>query len=531
MMRTLVVFALFASGFALANEAPVISHSAIVHADGVWLERNYPGYWNSIAVSSDGSKLVATTFTTKLYTSNDGGATWTQQATVPGVNQWWAVSSSSDGVKLAAVSGGFTGKLFTSTDSGVTWTDRNNTRFWRGITSSSDGTKLAAVAENDLIYTSTDSGATWTGRDSVRLWSSIHGSSDGTKLAAIVSGGFIYVSTDSGVTWTQQQSARLWTSVTWSGDGNYLIATVYDGYVYVSSDNGATWTERGTNRAWRKVAMSHDGTRWAAIVGNEGIYRSSDYGATWTIHDSGREWGAITGSSDGRKWVAAVNAFDGKIYTSTPALNVTMSKNGTPTAFSATLSASDADLDTLTWSIGRPATNGTASASGTGTSCAINYTPTTDWTGTEVFTVQVSDGTRSDVITLNVVVTPVVSYDANGATSGTVPTAHNKLSAVALTLSSNSGDLAKSGFTFAGWNTQANGSGTAYAAGASYTAETSATLYATWQAVSGGGNSGSSGNSDSSGGGGICGLGNGVATFILFLLLAVAALRQQENGA
>ncbi|MCK5268826.1 MAG: InlB B-repeat-containing protein, partial [Spirochaetes bacterium] len=64
-------------------------------------------------------------------------------------------------------------------------------RQWYSITSSADGTKLAALGF-EQIYTSTDSGATWTARDSSRQWNSITSSADGTKLAATVVGGQIY---------------------------------------------------------------------------------------------------------------------------------------------------------------------------------------------------------------------------------------------------------------------------------------------------------------------------------------------------
>ena len=74
----------------------------------------------------------------------------------------------------------------------------------------------------------------------------------------------------------------------------------------------------------------------------------------------------------------------------------------------------------------------------------------------------------------------VVSYNANGATSGTAPDSQTKTSDVALTLASNSGSLAKTGYVFDGWNTAADGSGTSYAAGGTYTANASLTLYAKW---------------------------------------------------
>jgi uncharacterized repeat protein (TIGR02543 family) len=79
-----------------------------------------------------------------------------------------------------------------------------------------------------------------------------------------------------------------------------------------------------------------------------------------------------------------------------------------------------------------------------------------------------------------------VTYDANGATGGTAPADQTKTQDVALTLATNSGNLARTGFTFAGWNTAANGSGTNYAVGSSYTANAALTLFAKWTSVSSG---------------------------------------------
>jgi len=76
--------------------------------------------------------------------------------------------------------------------------------------------------------------------------------------------------------------------------------------------------------------------------------------------------------------------------------------------------------------------------------------------------------------------TYTVSYDANGATSGTAPASQTKTQGVDLTLASNTGNLAKTGFTFAGWNTAADGSGTDYAEGATYTTDAALALYAKW---------------------------------------------------
>ena len=77
----------------------------------------------------------------------------------------------------------------------------------------------------------------------------------------------------------------------------------------------------------------------------------------------------------------------------------------------------------------------------------------------------------------------VVSFDANGAT-GSVPSDQIKTIGENLTLTSNSGSLVKTGYTFGGWNTAADGSGTSYAASATYGVDAAVTLYAQWTADS-----------------------------------------------
>lgn len=74
-----------------------------------------------------------------------------------------------------------------------------------------------------------------------------------------------------------------------------------------------------------------------------------------------------------------------------------------------------------------------------------------------------------------------IRYDGNGHTGGSAPSAQTKSLGQDLTLSANTGSLVKTGYTFMGWNTAADGSGTTYAEGASYTAEGDVTLHARWQ--------------------------------------------------
>jgi len=269
--------------------------------------------WQSVASSSDGSKLVGVVYGGQVYTSTDFGVTWTARASA---QNWFTVASSSDGSKLVAAAA--VGQIYTSTDSGVTWTAQNSgSRSWQSVASSSDGSKLVAVEYAGQIYTSTDSGVTWTARASVGNWRAVASSADGSKLVAAAAVGQIYTSTDSGVTWTAQNSgSRYWLSIVSSSDGSKLVAAVDGGQIYTSSDSGVTWTAQNSgSQNWISVASSSDGSKLVAVVDGGQIYTSSDSGVTWTAQNSGSQnWISVASSSDGSKLVAAVNP--GQIYTS-----------------------------------------------------------------------------------------------------------------------------------------------------------------------------------------------------------------------
>jgi len=72
-----------------------------------------------------------------------------------------------------------------------------------------------------------------------------------------------------------------------------------------------------------------------------------------------------------------------------------------------------------------------------------------------------------------------VTFNANGATSGVPPSAVTEYSGISIILP-NQGTLAYSGKTFSGWNTLANGTGSNYAAGNSYTVTENIIMYAQW---------------------------------------------------
>ena len=68
------------------------------------------------------------------------------------VSNWTSVASSADGTRLAAVAS--SGEIYTSTNGGVTWTPNTVTNAsWSGVASSADGAKLIAVSNGGGIYT------------------------------------------------------------------------------------------------------------------------------------------------------------------------------------------------------------------------------------------------------------------------------------------------------------------------------------------------------------------------------------------
>lgn len=78
--------------------------------------------------------------------------------------------------------------------------------------------------------------------------------------------------------------------------------------------------------------------------------------------------------------------------------------------------------------------------------------------------------------------TYTITYNGNSNVGGAAPTDVNSpyTSGSVITVLGNTGLLTKTGYTFTGWNTIANGSGTAYAAAATFPILANTTLYAQW---------------------------------------------------
>jgi uncharacterized repeat protein (TIGR02543 family) len=106
----------------------------------------------------------------------------------------------------------------------------------------------------------------------------------------------------------------------------------------------------------------------------------------------------------------------------------------------------------------------------------------TTYTQSQTFAISAADVALHAKWTANPAYT--VTYNANGSTGGSVPIdATNYEQGQTVTVPGNSGSLVKTGYAFASWNTLADGSGTDYAAAATFTmSAANVTLYAKWTA-------------------------------------------------
>ena len=111
-----------------------------------------------------------------------------------------------------------------------------------------------------------------------------------------------------------------------------------------------------------------------------------------------------------------------------------------------------------------------------GSANTVTFTAAANGRFNKIVVTYTSGGSQSDTWT--------VTYNTNGATSGTVPTDDTEYDADnnMVTVLGNTGSLAKTGYTFDGWNTKADGTGDDYAAGDKFTISANTTLYAKWEA-------------------------------------------------
>jgi uncharacterized repeat protein (TIGR02543 family) len=102
----------------------------------------------------------------------------------------------------------------------------------------------------------------------------------------------------------------------------------------------------------------------------------------------------------------------------------------------------------------------------------------TNYNGGEPYTLTANATLYAKWVSAGIDVTRTITFDINGG-SGTAPEPKTANALTSITLPDGSG-LSRSGYTFGGWNTAEDGTGTNYSGGASYMVNDHATLYANW---------------------------------------------------
>ena len=224
---------------------------------------------------------------------------------------------------------------------------------------------------------------------------------------------------------------RTWTEGTGdssaSGDGaTWLLYDGVSGHTWGTSGAANTTSDREDTTLWGATTSSFSSTGSKTVSLNpSGIAlvqgwiagTTSNYGVTMQNYSSTTTSDMWFASAENTSYAGATlninycvpNPNQAPVITETDPQAVTMSEDGSPTAFDLTLHATDANAgDTLTWSISGAASHGTATVSGTGTSKVIGYTPSANYNGSDSFVVQVSDGNGgTDTITVNVTIEAV----------------------------------------------------------------------------------------------------------------------------
>ena len=145
------------------RRSPTVSHDQPAAPTSPLTLPANPSVGNSLRISGSGAGgwIIAQNANQSILTGRLGlpaGKSWI--ASSSGSPAWRTIASSTNGLKMVAAVNG--GPIYTSVDGGQSWTPRASSLAWQSVASSADGTHLAAVVNNGLIYNSTNSGTNWT---------------------------------------------------------------------------------------------------------------------------------------------------------------------------------------------------------------------------------------------------------------------------------------------------------------------------------------------------------------------------------
>jgi hypothetical protein len=225
--------------------------------------------WTAIACSANGGYVIAGASSGNLVLTS---------GTSPASGSWTTVACSSNGTNLAAAIGT---TVYTSINGGASWTHNSLAGSCSALVAASTGLKLVA-AYNGGIATSTNFGGNWTiSSAGSKTWNCLAGSSDCTRLVAGVSGGSFYASANFGATWTPLTSTnQFWSGAAMSADGTKFAGSVQT----VGSVNGGIFysaTSTQTTSTTNSIVGSQGSAVELQYIGNGQFMPVSSSGLLW----------------------------------------------------------------------------------------------------------------------------------------------------------------------------------------------------------------------------------------------------------
>jgi uncharacterized repeat protein (TIGR02543 family) len=403
-----------------------------------------------------------------ISTSGDG-AFWTSRVSNSNAQMKRVIYANN---LFVAVGAG--GTVLTSGD-GVSWINRvSDSTTTNPIHDIGYGNSLfVAVGQTGTIITSAD-GKTWTSRTSGTTSNLIGIVYADNKFVAVGSSGSILTSAD-GVSWTSQVSGSTTTLYSISYGNNTFVVGGQSGETLTSAD-GTEWKVQKKYTNSNVYGLTFGDGFFAAALNGRSVWYSFD-GVSWKMGNINSSVG-LNGIHYANDKFMAVGEDGGILESNTfPLYKVTYDGNGNtggglPSVAKPYLDGDSVNVESNSGAL----VNGdymfagwNTKADGTG----ANYAAYSSFT---------IDGGNVTLYAKWASATYTVKYDGNGKTSGTVPVDSSTYSQGSVFgVKGNTENLAKSGYTFAGWNTKADGTGTDYAAAASFTMGTAnVTLYAKW---------------------------------------------------
>ena len=275
--------------------------------------------------------------------------------------------------------------------------------------------------------------------------------------------------TDSGSTYTVDSSNsghRYYTKHTYTVNSKSFTMNSAQSYTVTATE---TKSNGGGDQYYLTVTK---GTNMKSVTGAGWYNKGATATASGTANDNYTE-SSFTSGGTGYQYKKTHTY---KVNTQKPVMN--SAQTVTITATDTTGKANEQYYLTITKGTGVSSVSPASQWVNKGGSANITATASTGYT--------ISGGTGSTgainaAKTVNVTATAntyKITYNGNGATGGS--TAETSFT-YGNTASVRSNGFTRTNYSFTGWNTKADGSGTPYAAGASYTAAANLTLYAQWK--------------------------------------------------